>query len=311
MRAGESMKTWKKAALAAMGILAAGMLLFSCGGETKGTAIRVGSKDFTENLIVGELYALALEDAGYTVKRVFAIAGSVVHASIVNGEIDLYPEYTGTGLLTVLKMEAMADPARVYATVKREYARRFNLVWLEPSRANDSQGLALKTSVARELGIATISDLQRNAHKIRFASQGEFDQRADGLPGLEQVYGPFRWKSSRVFDNGLKYQVLLDDEADLVPAYTTEGRLADTEKFTLLRDDRQMWSPYYLAPVIRADVLAAHPDIAGILNRISTSLDTAAMTALNAQVDVDKREIADVAKEFYRGIQPQPGGEGR
>ena len=92
MRAGESMKTWKKAVMAAMGILAAGMLLFSCGGETKGTAIRVGTKDFTENLVVGELYALALEDAGYTVKRVFTIAGSVVHDSIVNGEIDLYPE---------------------------------------------------------------------------------------------------------------------------------------------------------------------------------------------------------------------------
>ena len=87
--------------------------------------------------------------------------------------------------------------------------------------------------------------------------------------------------------------------------------MADTEKFTLLRDDKQMWSPYYLAPVIRADVLAAHPDIAGILNRVSASLDTGTMTALNAKVDVDKREVADVAKEFYLGIRPQPGGEGR
>lgn len=280
-------------------------------GKNAVPAIRIGTKDFTENLIVGELYALALEDAGYTVKRVFNIAGSLVHTSIVNDQIDLYPEYTGTGLLTVLKMGMMTDPAQVYATVKREYAKRFNLVWLEQSRANDSQGLVIKTPVARKLGIATISDLQRNAGSIRFASQGEFDLRDDGLPGLEKVYGPFRWKSSRVYDNGLKYQVLLNDEADLAPAYTTEGQLVNAEAFTLLRDDKGMWPPYYLAPVVRAEALAAHPGISAIVNRVSASLDTETMIRLNAGVDVAKREFEDVAREHFRSMNAEPPRAGQ
>ena len=276
------MQTRKKIILfAALAVLAlTASLIFSRGSDVNGgPVVRIGTKDFTESLVVGELYALALEDAGYSVKRVFNIAGSVVHTAIVNDEIDLYPEYTGTGLLTILKLPVLSDPEEVYDTVKREYDKRFKLTWLAQSRANDSQGLVLKTSVARKLDIATISDLQRNAEKIRFASQGEFDQRDDGLLGLEKTYGPFRWASSRVYDNGLKYQVLLNDEADLAPAYTTEGQLTNTSEFTLLLDDKQVWPPYHLAPVVRNNVLAAHPDIAGILDTVSASLDTAAMAA--------------------------------
>lgn len=265
--------------------------------------IRIGSKDFTENLIVGELYALALEDAGYKVSRVFNIAGSIVHTSILNDQIDLYPEYTGTGLLTILKMEPVTDPEEVYETVKREYSQRFNLTWLDQSGANDSQGLVLKTSVADRLGISTISGLQAQAEKIRFASQGEFDMRDDGLPGLEKTYGPFRWKSSRVYDNGLKYQILRNDDADLTPAYTTEGQLTDTREFTLLRDDKNVWPPYYLAPVVRDGVLAAHPEIGSVLNRVSASLDTETMIRLNAGVDVEKREVEDVAREYFGSIK--------
>ncbi len=295
-------------------VLAAGVawaLASLFGGKAAERVIRVGTKDFTESLVVGELYALALEDAGYRVKRVFTIAGSVVHTSIMNDEIDLYPEYTGTGLLTILKMDMMTDPVEVYETVKREYAQRFNLVWLDQSRANDGQGLVIKTAVARRLGIENLSDLQRHAAQIRFASQGEFDQRDDGVPGLEKVYGPFRWRSSRVYDNGLKYQVLLNDEADLAPAYTTEGQLVNTDEFTLLEDDKQMWPPYYLAPVVQGNVLEAYPDIAAVLNAVSASLDTETVTALNAEVDVGKREIEDVAEEFFAKTLKKPSGAGK
>ncbi|MFT3984462.1 MAG: glycine betaine ABC transporter substrate-binding protein, partial [Lachnospiraceae bacterium] len=209
-------------------------------------AIRVGSKDFTESLIVAEIYALALEDAGFDVERKMNIAGSVVHTSIINDEIDLYPEYTGTGLLSVLKMELITDPQEVYRVVKEEYEKQFDLVWLDSSKANDSQGLVIRTELAKRLNITTISDLQAQAGQIRFASQGEFDQRDDGIPGLEKVYGPFLFQSSKVYDNGLKYQILLNDEADVTPAYTTEGQLVNTDQFTLLADDKQMWPPYYL-----------------------------------------------------------------
>ena len=208
--------------------------------QQSSTTIRVGSKDFTENLVIAEIYALALEDNGYTVERVSNISSSLIHNSIVNDEIDLYPEYTGTGLLSVLGEDMETDSEKVYKTVKKEYEEQFNLTWLDYASANDSQGLVIRTEVANSLNIKTISDLQAHASELRFASQGEFDEREDGLPGLEKTYGTFNWQSSKVYDNSLKYSVLENDEADVTPAYTTEGQLVSTDKFTLLEDDKRL-----------------------------------------------------------------------
>ena len=282
-------------------------LLAGCGGTSesaggdKGTIV-VGSKDFTENEVVAEIYALALEDAGYTVERKMDIASSVIHTSIVSDEIDLYPEYTGTGLISILKMGALKDPQEVYDTVKAAYEDQFQITWLDYAQANDGQGIFISRRASDAYGITTISDLQAHASDLRFASQGEFDQREDGIPGLEALYGPFEWKSSRVYDNGLKYEVVDQDEADAAPAYTTEGRLVETDKFVLLEDDKQMWPPYNLAPVVRDEVLEAYPEIAEILNAISSRLDTETVTQLNARVDIDKEDYADVAAEFYGSL---------
>ncbi len=298
------MKTGKSKKVLAI-LLTITILCTVTGCKKESDAIRVGSKDFTESLIVAEIYALALEDAGLEVERKLNIAGSIVHTSIVNDEIDLYPEYTGTGLLSVLKMELITDPQEVYRVVKKEYEEQFDLVWLDSSKANDSQGLVIRTELAKKLNIATISDLQAQAEQVRFASQGEFDQRDDGIPGLEKIYGPFAFQSSKVYDNGLKYQILLNNEADATPAYTTEGQLVNTDQFTLLADDRQMWPPYYLAPVVRADTLSEHPEITEILNRISAALDTETVTALNAKADVEKQEYEEVAREFWNSMKEQ------
>ena len=281
---------------------ALGMSLVFSAGTFASDTIRVGSKDFTENEIVGELYALALEDAGYEVERIFDIAGSVIHTSIINDEIDLYPEYTGTGLITILQLDPITDPQEVYDTVKEAYEEQFSLTWLDYAQANDGQGLFVSKAASDEYDIHTISDLQANAQNLRFASQGEFDEREDGLPGLEKVYGPFEFKSSKIYDNGLKYNVVENDEADVAPAYTTEGRLAETDKFVLLEDDKQAWPPYNLAPVVRDDVLEAASDIPEILGKVNAALDTETITALNAQVDVDKEEVEDVAAEFYASL---------
>lgn len=282
------------------------VMLFSlaaCSKSNEGDTIRIGSKDFTESLVVAEIYALALSDAGYKVERKLNIAGSIVHTSMTNNEIDLYPEYTGTGLLTVLKMDMITDPEEVYKTVKEEYNKQFQITWLDQSKANDSNGLVIRTAMAKEYGIYTLSDLQKNADKVRVASQGEFEQREDGIPGLEKLYGAFNFKSIKVYDNGLKYQILQNNEADVAPAYTTEGQLVNTDQFTLLEDDKNFWPPYYLAPIVRNDVLKDNPGIAEVLNKISVALDTQTVTALNAKVDVDKMEYEEVAKEFYDSIK--------
>ena len=297
-------KTWKKLAASGMVLVLAGSFAVTAIADEK-KMIRVGSKDFTENEIVAELYALALENAGYNVERIMDISSSVIHTSIVNDEIDLYPEYTGTGLISILKMEPLTDEQEVFDTVKNAYASQYDLVWLDYAPANDGQGLFISKKASDEYGITTISELQEHAEKLRFASQGEFDEREDGLPGLEKLYGPFDWASSRVYDNGLKYQVVESDEADVSPAYTTEGRLSETDKFVLLEDDRHVWPPYNLAPVVRSEVLEANPEIEEILKTVNEALDTSTITALNAKVDVDKEEYEDVAEEYWESIRQQ------
>ncbi|MBK0347527.1 glycine/betaine ABC transporter substrate-binding protein [Aerococcaceae bacterium zg-ZJ1578] len=287
-----------------------GLGLFSIMGHKQNSSlvgdksiVRIGSKDFTENLIVAELYALALEDEGYKVDRKFNIASSLVHTSLVNKEIDLYPEYTGTGLLSILKLPLETDPEQVYQTVKIAYSKDFNLTWLDYAPATDSQGLVIRTAVAKEFGIKSISDLQEHADHLRFASQGEFDQREDGLVGLQTAYGDFNWKSSKVYDNSLKYSVLKNDEADVTPAYTTEGQLIQTEDFTLLEDDKSFWPPYNIAPVAQSELVRNHPSLTAVLNKISSKLTTEKLTELNAQVDVDGKEYSEVAKTFYDNIK--------
>lgn len=272
-----------------------------CSGGDK-SVIKVASKDFTENEIVAEVYALALEDAGFKVERMFDIGSALIHTSLTSNEIDLYPEYTGTGLISVLGKDPLTDPDEVYNTVKDAYKEKFNVTWLDYSAANDGQGLVIRTATAEKYGIKTISDMQKYATELRFASQGEFDERADGIPALEATYGELNWKSSKVYDNSLKYQVLANDEADVSPAYTTEGRLTE-DQFTLLEDDKHVWPPYNLAPVVRNSVLEANPKIAEVLNKVSAAFTTENITALNAKVDIDGEEYTDVAKEFYNSIK--------
>ena len=284
--------------------LSLALSLSGCGGkaqETKAT-IRIGSKDFTENLIVSEIYALALEDAGYTVERKQNIAGSVVHTAITSGEIDLYPEYTGTGLLAILQLPMSSDAQEVYETVKAAYDEQFRITWLDSTAINDRNGLAVRTEVAKQYNIYTMSDLQREAEHIRVCSQGEFEYQEDGIPGLEKVYGPLNFASINVYDNGIKYQILEQGEADCCPGYSTDAQLVNTELFTYLEDDKGFWPPYYLAPIVRNEVLEANPEIAEILNAVSAKLDTETMVSLNAKVDIDHMEYDEVAREFYETV---------
>lgn len=288
------------AVLLLAGITAAGVL-GGCQTGGNGKKMVVGSKGFTENLILSELYALALEEEGFTVERKFEISNAVIHTSIVNGEIDLYPEYTGTALLTILGENLMTDPQEVYDVVKTRYSEEYKLDVLDMCPANDGNGLVICTAAAEEYGIHTISDLQKNAADIRFGSTSDFLEREDGLPALEAVYGKFAFKSQNAFDNALKYEIMSSDEVDCVPAYTTDAQLSQDE-FTLLEDDKQVWPPYNVIPVMREEIAEKYPEAVQAVNKISASLDTQKMAELNAAVDLDKREYEEVAKEFYDSL---------
>ncbi|MEN9203604.1 MAG: glycine betaine ABC transporter substrate-binding protein [Thermostichus sp. DG02_4_bins_136] len=289
------LKTTRRLALLALSGVAA---LVLAPQVSHAEAITVGSKDFTEQFILGEMYALTLEAAGFTVERKLNLGGTpVAHAGLLSGEIDLYPEYTGTGLLTVLKLPTSSDPAEVYKTVAREYEAQFQLIWLDPAPMNNTQALAMTRTRAEELGITTLSDMAAKASQLVMIGPPEFQAREDGLPGLQAVYGNFRLKEYKAVDPGLRYRGLVNGEADVAVAFGTDGEIAAFD-LVVLEDDKQLFPPYQVAPVVRQDTLQANPGIADALNALSPLLTNEVMQELNYEVSGNQREPADVARAF-------------
>ncbi|MCL2753309.1 MAG: glycine/betaine ABC transporter substrate-binding protein [Defluviitaleaceae bacterium] len=295
-------KKWFKITAAT---LAAALLIFAFAacGRNSGDVIRVGSKDFNESLIIAEIYSLALEAVGFTVDRTgHNLASGIVHTAIVNGEIDLYPEYTGTALLTVLGLPLMTDPIEVYELVKREYYERFQITWLDLTTAHNGQGIVIRTELAQELGIVTISDLQPHASSLRFVSTAEFLDRQDGMSAMVAAFGSFDFYSTNIMGGLARYEALRTNAADVSVAFTTDGHLYNTHYYTLLVEDIVIWPPYNLVPIVRNEVLEAHPAIADALNRLAPHLTTSVLLHLNSQVVVYGRDIEEVARDFFEAL---------
>lgn len=274
------------------------MMLSGCGDSS--ATIKIGSKNFTESLILGEMYALALEDNGFEVERKLNLGGTLVaHEALKSGDIDVYPEYTGTGLLNIMGVEPQTDPQEVFEIVSEYYKDEFDLVWLAPSQANNTQAIAISRKASDEYGITTLTDLQKQAEHIDFAAVPEFEERADGLAGMNEVYGEFNFKSIKLFDYGVKYRAVLNDEVQGTVAFGTDGELTNPE-LVLLEDDQFLWPPYLVAPVIRQETLDQDEKIRGILDEISAKLDNETMRELNAEVDINQQEYTDVAEEFLK-----------
>lgn len=307
MREGKGFPLKKKWGFLTSLVLASALMVTACGDDSKEASttekmeLKIGSKNFTESLILGEMYALALENAGYEVERKLNLGGTMVaHEALKRGDIDMYPEYTGTGLLDVLKLPAQQDPQMVYDLVKAKYKEKFKLDWLTPTNANDSQGLVVTKKVSDQYGLTKVSQLANLAGDLRLAAVPEFEEREDGLKGLKKFYGGFNFKKSNVYDYGIKYRVILNGEADVTVGFTTDGDLTNKD-LVLLEDDKKFWPPYYVAPVLRSEVNDKDPEVAKVLNKVSEQISSnEVMQNLNAEVDIQKREYAEVAKEFLQ-----------
>jgi len=280
----------------ALTLFGAAAFAAGCG---KRDAVTVGSKNFTEELIIGELYAQVLEKAGIAVTRKLSLGTTdIAMAALGRGEIDLYPEYTGTALLNVLHAPPIGDAKRAYAVVKAAYAKRFQLTWLEPAPMNDTQALATTQAIAGRWALGRLSDLAPKAGEFRLGAVPEFLTRADGLPGLRKAYGGFAFKQVKIVDNGLKYRALEHGDVDVIIAFSTEGELK-ADNLVVLEDDKHLFPSYAVAPVVRNAALAAKPAIAPALNKLAPLLTNDTMQNLNLQVDgPEKREPADVARGF-------------
>lgn len=280
--------------------LIVGVLLAACDGAARAKPVRVGSKDFTEEFIVGNMYALLLEANGIPVERKLNLGGTpVLQQALVSDQVDIYPEYTGTGLLTVLKLPSNTNPEAVYNAVRDGYKSQFDLVWLAPAPMNNTQALAMKKDVAAARGIKTISDMAAQANELTMIGPPEFEQREDGLPGISKAYGDFKMKAYIPVDPGLRYEGLMNGQADVVVAFGTDGQIAAND-LVVLQDDKGLFPPYQIAPVVRQQALDAYPTMAEVLNKLAPLLTDATMRKLNFEVDGNKREPAEVAKEFLQ-----------
>ena len=263
--------------------------------------VRIGSKDFTEQFVLGELYAQALEARGYPVERKLGLgATAVADGALRRGQVDVYPEYTGTAWTAVLKrkVEPGTQAREVWSGVRKGYAKR-KLAVLEPTPFSNGNALVVTKDTAKRLGIETLGDLAKQSAKLRLGAIPGFDTREDGLPHLEAVYG-MRFGKVQTLENGIKYGALLDGRVDVVYGFETDGQIA-AKDLVVLRDDKAAWPPYQVAPIVsKAFATKAGPQFAATVDHVSSLLDAKTMAKLNAAVDQDKREPADVAREFLR-----------
>ncbi|MGH9399981.1 MAG: glycine betaine ABC transporter substrate-binding protein [Thermoanaerobaculia bacterium] len=281
--------------LAALAVLAFGLAGPGC--RPADPSVRVGSKNFSEQVLLGEIAAQSLEARGVKVDRRFNLGGTFIcHRGLTVGELDLYPEYTGTAFTAILSQKPVSDPAAVRAAVGRDYAKRWDLVWSPPLGFENTFALVVRGKDARRLGLSKISDLA--AHPDLKPGFGyEFVEREDGWKGLARAYGlAFRQRPAEM-DLGLLYPALNAGHVDVVAGNSTDGLIA-AQGGVVLEDDRRYFPPYEAAFVVRGSLWRRDTRVRAALDALNGAIDAAAMRKLNAAVDRDKRRPQEVAREF-------------
>jgi osmoprotectant transport system substrate-binding protein len=274
------------------------VLLTAC-GPTRENRIVVGSKNFTEQLILGELIAQQIENKTHLpVERRFYLAGTYIcHQAILGGRIDIYPEYTGTALTAVLKERPIADREKVYDEVKTNYEKQFNLEVGQPFGFNDTFAIEIRGEDARKLGLQTISQAAPYTPNWRAGFGYEFMERPDGYKGLATTYNLHFADNPRIMDLGLLTRALKDKQVDLIAGNTTDGLIPALDLY-VLEDDKHYFPPYEAVPIIRQETMAHHPELKPALDDLAGRISDAEMRQLNYAVDGQHRDVKEVVREF-------------
>jgi len=261
--------------------------------------IIVGAKNFSESDLLAEIVAQQIERRAHVpVERRLHLGGTFVcHQAITSGSIDIYVEYTGTAFTAILKQTPVADADSVYRFVAAEYPRRFQLRWTSPFGFENTFAILVRRADAARYHLSRISDLAAVAPRWKAGFGYEFLERADGFAGLAQRYGLRFAAPPTSMDLGLTYRALADGRVDVIAGNSTDGQIAALD-LVELRDDRGYFPPYQAAPVVRAAVIANHPAVAGALAELGGKISEAEMRRLNALADVERRDIADIAREW-------------
>lgn len=277
-------------------VLLSSIVLTGCSSADK---IVIGSKDFSENSLLGEMFAQLVEaKTDIKVDRKLNLGGTFVcFEAIKNGDIDIYPEYTGTGLTAQLKMDVISDQDEAYRVVAEEFNKQFDIKWLSPLGFNNTYTLAVTDKVYQQYGVKTFSDLAKISNNLVFGAEHEFFDRQDGYDGLVEKYSMKFKGEPKKMNVSLKYQAIGNGDMDVTDAFATDGAIKQYN-LKVLTDDMGFFPPYYAAPIIKNATLEKHPELEDILNALANVIDDAAMTDLNYKVDVEGKDVAKVAKEF-------------
>ncbi|MDR1727238.1 MAG: ABC transporter permease subunit [Acidobacteriota bacterium] len=295
------MKLLAAGALAALA--AGGAFLLASGGEAReARPIVIGSKNFTEQSILGELLAQRLERAGFKVDRRLYLGGTLIcHNALVAGQIDAYVEYTGTAYTAILKRTPVSDARRVYDDLQKSYLEGFGVRLTRPLGFNNTFAIMVRGGDARRLGVKTISDAVAHARRWRAAFGVEFLEREDGYRGLAAAYGLDFAEPPKVMDLGLTYRALADGKVDLIAGDATNGLVSALDLF-ILEDDLGYFPPYEAVPFVRADALAGHAGLQEAIDSLGGVVSDETMQRLNYAVDGERRDLREVVGEFLDGL---------
>lgn len=278
--------------------LAVVLVLAAC-DPPRGARVVIGAKNFTEQVLLGELLAQQLEARGEGVDRRFYLAGSyIAHQALISGRIDAYVEYTGTALASILKEPFDVDRDRVRQTVARDYEERFFVRMMRPLGFQNTFALIMRAQDAARLHVRAVSELAK-VPPLRLGVGYEFEERADGLEGLERAYGLSFAGEPRVMDLGLLYRALQNGQVDIVSGDSTDAAIAQLG-LVVLEDDRHYFPPYEAVPLVREETLARRPRFGPAIDRLAGAITQADMQAMNRAVEVDRRDPADVVAGLRR-----------
>jgi osmoprotectant transport system substrate-binding protein len=282
---------------------ATGLVALALAWTADAQTIVVGGKAFTEQQIMTAMTVELLKAKGFTPERKAGMGSAAVRAALENGQIDVYWEYTGTGLTVYNKIaDKFPNAEDAYKRLKEVDAAK-GIVWLNMSPVNNTYAFAMNKDDAQKRGLVTMSDLAKAINggaKLTFASNAEFYARPDGLPGWQNAYGfEFDRDNVKRMDTGLTYSALKERQVDTAVVFATDGRIP-AFNFVVLKDDKNYAPPYNMTPVVRKEILDKNPKLADPLNALAGKLNNENMARLNASVDVDKKTVEDVAHGFLK-----------
>lgn len=277
------------------------MIFVACGKkEAEVETIKIGHKNYTEARVLGQLFAVMIENHTDYKVDVKELGGTkIAFEALKSGDIDLYPEYSGTVYSAVFNESGLKDPDKVHKLVKDRLKAENNLDYLGPLGYNNTYTLAVTSETAKKYNLKTFSDIAKVSNKLVIGATMEFLEREDGMLGLKKTYSGMEFKEEKGLDGGLRYTAIKDGKIDVTDAFSTDGKLI-AHKLVILEDDKNFFPPYYVAPLLNGEFAKAHPDVIEAIGKLSGQINETEMQNMNYRAAEEGMPARVIAEEFLK-----------